>query len=49
MLHRPVAEMLRAREAAHSGHELRLHPLSSRQPKSAEGTLANLDAFEVSP
>jgi hypothetical protein len=33
MLHRPVAEMLRAREAAHS----------------TEGTLANLDAFEVSP
>jgi hypothetical protein len=45
----PVAEILRASNLAYSCDELRLHPLSTRQSKSAEGALADFDPFEMSP
>lgn len=46
---RPVAEILRASKMAYSCDELRLHPLSTKQSKSAEGALADFDPFEMSP
>ena len=43
--HGRVAEMLRASEMAHSGHGLRLHPLSGGQPQPSKWALTGLDAF----
>jgi hypothetical protein len=37
--------ILRASKVAYSGHELWLHPFSSRQSKSGERAASDLDAF----